>query len=56
MGVFENSKWIWYTDNAEADSYAEFRDRLTFNGGSAEINISCDSDYTLFVNGYYAAS
>ena len=28
----ENAKWIWYTDNAEADSYAEFRDKLTFNG------------------------
>ena len=56
MNTFENAKWIWYTDNAEADSYAEFRDKLTFNGGIAEIKISCDRDYTLFVNGYYAAS
>ena len=36
MNTFENAKWIWYTDNAEADSYAEFRDKLTFNGGIAE--------------------
>ena len=56
MKVFENSKWIWYTPEATADSYGEFKDTLTYGGGNAVIKISCDSDYTLFVNGVYAAS
>ena len=56
MKTFENAKWIWQTAEAAPDSYAEFKDTLNFNGGHAEIRLSCDSDYTLFVNGYYAAS
>ena len=56
MKIFENAKWIWYTDEATADSYGDFRDSFTYCGGHAEIRLSCDSDYTLFVNGYYASS
>ena len=56
MSALENAKWIWYTENATPDSYGEFSDRLVFGGGSAVMRISCDSDYTLFVNGGYAAS
>ena len=33
MNVFEKSKWIWLADGAMADSYAEFRDTLTYEGG-----------------------
>ncbi|MBE6632520.1 MAG: hypothetical protein E7623_07465, partial [Ruminococcaceae bacterium] len=39
-----------------ADQYAEFTDAATICGGDTFINISCDSDYTLYVNGKYAAS
>ena len=56
MSAFENAKWIWYTESATPDSYGEFVDRLVFGGGRAVVRISCDSDYTLFVNGGYAAS
>lgn len=56
MDVFEKSKWIWVSDGECADSYAEFRDTVTYRGGQVAFNISCDTDYTLYVNGEYAAS
>ena len=56
MKAFEKTKWIWYVSETSPDSYGEFKDSLKYEGGHAEIKISCDSDYTLFVNDYYAAS
>lgn len=54
--VFEKSSWIWRTEVAPADDYAEFFDTFIFGGGSAKVRISADSDYILTVNGRYAAS
>lgn len=54
MKVFEKSKFIWI-DNANMDTYGEFY--ADFKANSSPIcRISCDSDYTLFINGKYAAS
>ena len=56
MSIFEQSKWIWIAQGESSDSYAEFCDRVTYDGGQALLNISCDTDYTLYVNGNFAAS
>ena len=57
MNVFEKSRWIWLSEGESVDSYADFKDRFSYSGeGSAKLNISVDSDYTLYVNGVYAAS
>ena len=54
--VFEKSEWIWLANGETDDQYAEFCDRFVYQGGKAEIRISADSNYTLFVNGRYIAS
>ena len=54
MSIFEKSKFIWI-DNANMDTYGEFY--ATFTANSSPIcRISCDGDYTLFINGKYVAS
>ena len=56
MNVFTKSKWIWIAGGEIADSYAEFRDTLQYDGGQACMNLSCDTDYTLYINGTFVAS
>lgn len=56
MTPFNKSKWIWADCEVTADQYTEYLDSLGKAEGQTLINISCDSDYTLFVNGEYAAS
>ncbi len=56
MNVFEKSKWIWISNEDSIDEYADFCDTVTYSGGNAVMNISCDSDYTLYINGVYVAS
>ena len=53
---FENSSWIWVSDNAEADEYGEFACCFRADDAPCVCRISCDGDYTLFINGEYAAS
>ena len=53
--VFENSKWIWIEKTSDKNTYGEFFSTFKATNG-AKINISCDGDYTLFVNGKYVAS
>ena len=55
MKAFEKSKWIWIDDKSEKNTYGEFFATFKAEKG-AKINISCDGDYTLFVNGKYVAS
>ena len=53
--IFENSEWIWPTAEAGKDEYAEFYTEFDANGKTV-VRISADSDYTLYINGKYAAS
>lgn len=53
---FEDASWIWYTAAPTPDTYGDFMDELNYNGGKAICHISCDGDYTLFVNGVYVSS
>ncbi|MBE5743013.1 MAG: hypothetical protein E7360_06860 [Clostridiales bacterium] len=56
MNAFKNAKWIWVDKDCKPDTYGEFYSEFDWQGKSAEIFISCDSDYTLYVNGKYVAS
>ena len=53
---FKLGRWIWYTDTPVPDSYGDFKKEFNYEGGNALCKISVDGDYTLFVNGTYAAS
>ena len=54
--IFEKSKWIWKQGEVDADEYVEFYQSLNWKGDDCSIRLSCDGDYTLFVNGKYVAS
>ena len=54
MNVFEKSEFIWI-DDTNIDTYGEFFATFEANGSSI-CRLSCDGDYTLFINGKYAAS
>ncbi|MBE6768554.1 MAG: hypothetical protein E7549_06540 [Ruminococcaceae bacterium] len=56
MNTFDTARWIWYTAEARPNSYGEFCDRFTYTGGAVTCYLSADGDYTLYVNGRYAAS
>jgi len=54
--LFSNASWIWYTEAVCPDSYGDFTDNFYYKCGKAVCHISCDGDYTLFVNGVFVAS
>jgi len=54
--VFSEAAWIWYTETAVPDTYGDFVDRFYYRQGKVLCRVSCDGDYTLFVNGHYASS
>lgn len=54
--VFENALWIWNDISYDKNEYTEFVEKLIWNGEETKIRISVSGDYTLFVNGVYAAS
>ncbi|MBQ8302731.1 MAG: family 78 glycoside hydrolase catalytic domain [Clostridia bacterium] len=56
MKEFQDAKWIWVSDNAGVDEYAEFYTTLKATDAPTLCRISCDGDYTLFINGKYVAS
>ena len=64
MEVFKTAQWIWTEKQAGEDEYAEFYPDLRIcekehRCGKDEkvvCRISCDGDYTLFLNGEYVAS
>ena len=55
MNAFEKSKWIWPISEPQADEYAEFYEEVSFFGKGAELYISSDSNYTVYINGSLAA-
>ncbi|MBQ8392898.1 MAG: hypothetical protein IJX51_03910 [Clostridia bacterium] len=56
MSVFENSKWIYASCVKGVDQYTEYVDILKGVAEKAVINLSCDTDYTLYINEEYVAS
>jgi len=56
MSIFSKSKWIWANCKEGADQYTEYKENVKKQSGKVILNLSCDSDYTLFINGKYIAS
>jgi len=54
--LFADASWIWYTQTDEPDTYGDFTDNFYYTGGKVICHISCDGDYTLFVNGVFVSS
>lgn len=55
--MFDKSKWIWYTAQAEDDTYGEFYAPLQCREGEKTVlRISCDGDYALYINGTFVDS
>lgn len=54
MKIFEKSKFIWINDTGK-DIYAEFYGKF-YGKCDTLCRISCDGDYTLYVNGQYVSS
>lgn len=56
--VFNSSKWIWFEEQGEADSYGDFYGEIEVPDRNSKtvMRLSCDSDYALFVNGTYVDS
>ena len=55
MTISEQAKWIWCGTEAQADEYAEFYSSFYYNEGEkAELLISADSNYAVYINGVLA--
>ncbi len=52
--MFTSARWIWNDTNAQPDEFCDFKDKF-FASGKTLLYISCDSDYTVFVNGKMCA-
>lgn len=46
----KEAKWIWLHLEDKADEYVEFFDELDYCDGEAVLNLSCDSNYALYIN------
>ena len=53
---FKKAKWIWTENQSKPDTYGEFYSDFVWTDGEVDCLLSCDGDYTLFVNGNYVAS
>ena len=53
--MFKKAKWIWHKAESTKNCFAEFYGEFS-SVPCAELKISCDGDYTLFINGKYVSS
>ena len=51
MTPFGSAKWIWTDKIADPDEYAEFFEEVYLEGSGAELFISSDSNYAVYMNG-----
>ena len=52
--MFETAQWIWQSGEARPDEFCEFTDTFVSDGAPV-LHISCDSNYTVYVNGTLCA-
>ncbi len=50
-----NSKWIWPLGGGSPDEYADFKAEFEYVGGKAVLEISADTDYSVYLNGTLTA-
>ena len=53
--AFTNARWVWVEQDAKPDTYGEFYDEFFWEKDEVECLISCDGDYTLFINGRWVS-
>ena len=53
--MFKAANWIWYDTISSPNSFGEFFSEFA-KADKALLKISCDGDYTLFINGQYVSS
>lgn len=53
--MFKKAKWIWINKENYKDEYGHFRSFIQWKKGKVNLNISCDGDYTIYVNGEIAS-
>ena len=51
----KQAKWIWAHTEDHADEFVRFAESFHSSGKAVSIDISCDSNYELYVNGKLAA-
>ena len=56
MEMFDSGKWIWLHNNDSENEYVEFIVEIGQCNVSTLCKLSCDGDYTLFINDQYVAS
>ncbi len=56
MKGFSLAKWMWVEKDCKPDTYGEFYDEFQWEEGDVNCLLSCDGDYTLYINGNYVAS
>ncbi len=56
MTLFKKSKWIWADCEVSEDQYTEYIDVIEATNEKMLLHLSCDTDYTLYINGKYVAS
>lgn len=56
MIPFKKGKWIWADCEVCEDQYTEYIDAVEASTGKMLLQLSCDTDYTLYINGKYVAS
>ncbi len=56
MKSFNLAKWIWADKDCKPDTYGEFYDEFQWEDGEINCRLSCDGDYTLYINGQYVSS
>ena len=54
--AFNKAKWIWVEKESKPDTYGEFYNDFAWAEGDVNCLLSCDGDYTLYINGQYVAS
>ena len=52
--VFKNAKWIW-SGQDNPDTYVDFLIEYNYAGGEVVLNLSCDHNYAIYVNGVLSA-
>lgn len=57
MNGFKEGKWIWTSEDHGENTHIEFIDSFVCNEVKKTVfRISCDSDYTLYINGRFVES
>lgn len=54
--MFKMAKWIWQNNEDKRDEYCEFFVPFITTTHCGTFRISCDGDYTLWINGRYVSS